>query len=155
MRANIAVTPATPTASVSTAAAVKPLLRHKLRQARRTSCTNGSIVIGRTTIADQLNHDLTVTATRIELDQDDLLPRPDAEVAAFERNRERWAKHSRSHVTGSVVVTPLKMVLVLAVSWCELFPVPVQVSNRSRLELDGGDAGRRSNDSNGEEAVLE
>ena len=45
MSANIDVTPAMPTASVNTAATVKPLALVRLRQANRTSFINGSIVI--------------------------------------------------------------------------------------------------------------
>jgi transcriptional regulator of nitric oxide reductase len=46
MSANIAVVPAIPTASVSTAAAVKPRARANPRQAELRSCKQWSTIIG-------------------------------------------------------------------------------------------------------------
>jgi len=103
--------------------------------------------------SNQLNDHLTVPPARVELDQDDLLPRPDTRATALEWNRNRRAEHRGAHVARSVVITPLQMVLIVAVSRRELLPHPIQIRDCAGLELDRRDTSRRPDDSHGDEAV--
>src|SRR5919106_614539 len=95
---------------------------------------------------DDLDDDLAASRARIELEERDLLPRPQQQFTIRERDRDRGSEHGRTDVAGTVVVAPPQVVAIGGVAWCKLLENRVQVVHRARLELDGRDRRRRSDD---------
>ncbi len=65
-------------------------------------------------------------------------------MAFAERDHEGWPEQRRTHVAGTVVVSPRGVVMVVAAFRDELFEELVQVPDQTRFEFDGGDTRRRT-----------
>src|SRR4026207_1155762 len=92
--------------------------------------------------ANKLNAALARARSRVELDQHDLLPRPDQQTASFERDREGRSEHRRTDMARSVVTAPPQVMLVLAILRRELLPHAIQIRDIAGLELDCRDPRR-------------
>ena len=63
-----------------------------------------------------LNHQLPPPRLRIELQQDNLLPRPEGKRAIDDRDRDGWSDERGSYVTRTVVVAPAEMMTILTIA---------------------------------------
>ena len=76
---------------------------------RRTGSEDG----GRILFADDLDDDLACPGPGVALEQHDLLPLSECELAVGERYSEGWSHQRRSDVTGSVIVSPTFVMTVV------------------------------------------
>src|SRR5689334_21697189 len=78
-------------------------------------------------LADELNDNLPLTRPRVELQQHDLLPRPQHQSLRGEWNRDRRTNQRLAHVARAVVVVPAQMVPILPLTRSEVFQRAVEI----------------------------
>src|SRR5688500_17182922 len=83
-------------------------------------------------LADDLNNDLALAWTRVELHQHDLLPCAKMQLPLRERDGNRRPQQRRADVARAVVVAPPEMMPIRAASRRQRLEQRVQIVNRAR-----------------------
>ena len=79
-------------------------------------------------LANNLNDDFAATRLRIELEERDLLPLTDQQLAVGKRNGHGRTQHGGAHVARAVVVAPSQMMPILTISRRERLEDVVEIS---------------------------
>ena len=87
---------------------------------------------GGPSFAHELHDKLTISWSRVEFDEHDLLPGAQQETPVDERDRERRPHQRCAHVARAVVVAPLQMVPVVAVPRRQVLEHLVEVGDSAR-----------------------
>lgn len=105
--------------------------------------------------ADDLENELTASSLGVELEQRDLLPRAEQQLAVLERDGNGGPEQCSSNVARAIVVTPPQMMPIRPGARCKRLKDFVQIAHCARLKLDRCHARCRSNDEYSDNSVAE
>ena len=104
-------------------------------------------------LAYELDDDVSLPRTCVELEQHDLLPRSECQPTIHHGNRHRGAEQRGANMAGAVVVSPAEVMAVFTVPGREPFEDSVEIGDRPRFEFDRRHAGGRAYDKDRRHAI--
>src|SRR6266498_1934392 len=123
------------------------MTKRRRRQSRRED--------GGGLLAEELDNNLAAAGAVVEVDADDLLPHPDLQLAAVERDGDRRSDERSPDVAVAVGVVVTNVVLPPACLGGDILDNGVEVRRAPGLVLDGRDTTRRVGHEHGTQALGE